>query len=99
VDDEERAVAATERYLKAGHAMQSGVAMEMNYSDAHAPKHLRVGVNSAQVDTGGLAALLIRKGVISDVEYREAIADMMEAEAARYEERLSERLGRKITLG
>lgn len=89
------------RWHAAAHAMQSGVAMEMEHADTiHAtePKHLRVGVNAALSDHAALALLLIAKGVITDQEYREAIALGMEAEQRRYEERLSAKLGVKITL-
>ena len=90
---------AQERYHQAAHAMQTGVAMEMQLSTRNTePKHLRVGINSALVDSAALAELLIRKGVITEAEYLEAIATAMEREAASYEQRLSEHYGRKITL-
>lgn len=81
--------------------MQSGVAMEMNYdSKSTEPKHLRVGVNSAMVESASLAELLINKGVITADEYLEAIAAGMEREAKRYETELSQRFGgANITLG
>lgn len=79
-----------ERYNIALHAMQTGVAawmgVDKNETD---PKHLRVGINSALCDTSALAKLLIAKGLIKEEEYLKAIADMMEAEVKRYEERLS----------
>lgn len=82
------------RYAAAAHAMQSGVAMEMNFDlSGVEPKHLRVGVNSALVAQGGLARLLIDKGLITEAEYTAAVADAMEAEVARYEEILRQRLG------
>jgi len=88
-----------QRYRAAAHAMQSGVAMEMNYRPQPTEaKHLRVGVNAAMVDQGALAKLLIAKGVFTEAEYLEALADAMEAEKHRYEEILSELLGKKITL-
>ena len=50
-----------QRYDAAAHAMQSGVAFEIGagVSRETEPKHLRVGVNSAMVDSAALAALLI----------------------------------------
>jgi fructose/tagatose bisphosphate aldolase len=89
-----------ERYEAAAHAMQTGVALEIEHgiSDASNPKHLRVGVNSAMVDTAGLAGLLISKGLITREEYVKAIADQMEAEAASYEQRIQARLGVNIRL-
>lgn len=89
-----------ERWEAAAHAMQSGVAMEMNHdSGPTSPKHLRVGVNTALVDHGSLVGLLVSKGVITHDEYVKAIADGMEEEKRRYEERLSKRFdGADITL-
>ncbi len=88
-----------ERYQAAAHAMQSGVAMEMNYdSKCTQPKHLRVGVNSALVDSSALAELLISKGVIAEDEYLDAIAAGMEREAESYRARLQDHFGTSITL-
>lgn len=90
---------ARQRYLAAAHAMQSGVAMEMNYdSTATEPKHLRVGVNSAMSDLGGLARLLIAKGIITEEEYFTAVADAMEAEKASYARHLTQRVGATVNL-
>lgn len=88
------------RYAAAAHAMQSGVKSEMELGSRDTePKHLRVGVNSALVDSAALAALLIAKGVITEDEYLEAIAAGMEREVTTYETRLSAALGTKVTLG
>jgi hypothetical protein len=79
------------RYDAAAHAMQTGVAYEMNKGardSATEPKHLRVGVNAAMADQEGLVRLLIRKGVITEEEYFEAVADSMEAELKRYQDRM-----------
>lgn len=87
------------RYEAAAHAMQSGVAAEMNYrSQPTEPKHLRVGINSAMVDHSALAKLLIDKGIITSAEYLAALADAMEAEHGRYEKHISELTGHKVTL-
>lgn len=93
---------ARERYADAAHAMQSGVKADMETDTrsqgATTPKHLRVGVNSALVDSAALAWLLVSKGVITEDEYLDALASGMEREARRYEALLSERHGTKITL-
>lgn len=83
------------RYHAAAHAMQSGVRLRMSsegvpddstfWPGETSPKHLRVGVNSAMSDMGGLSRLLIAKGVITEEEYLKAIADAMEEEVASYE--------------
>jgi hypothetical protein len=89
-----------DRWLKAAHAMQSGVqtAIELGLASDCTPKHLRVGVNVALRDQGSLVSLLIAKGVFTEAEYIGAIADGMEEEKARHELELSEKLGRPITL-
>lgn len=92
----------TERYMKAIHAMQTGVAAEMNIpstAPATSPKHLRVGVNSALINDAAVARLLIAKGVFTEEEYLNAVADEAEREKAIYEERLSKAYGRPVTLG
>ena len=88
------------RYRAAMHAVQSGVAAKMEYDGGEtSPKQLRVGVNSAMVEFGALAGLLMRKGVISEEEFHEALADAAEAEQRLYERWLSERTGAHIRLG
>lgn len=70
------------RYYIAAHRMQSAVAFQLaRGSDSASDKHLRVGVNSALVDSGSLAELLIAKGVITEEEYMRAVAGGMEREA------------------
>ncbi len=92
-----------DRYMRAMHAIQSGVAMEMNWNtQPTSPKHLRVGINAMLVDTGAMAQLLIAKGVITEDEYEKALADMAELEVKRYEELIREHYGTNgpnITLG
>lgn len=87
------------RYLAACHAMQSGVAAEMEIgSEDTSPKHLRVGVNSALCDQAALVRLLVEKGIVTEEEYAAAVTAEMEREVARYEERLSEHHGVRVTL-
>lgn len=88
------------RYHAAAHAMQTGVKIDQEGgSKDGTPKHLRVGVNSAMVDSAALAKLLMDKGIITELEYARTLAEGMEAERARYEKLLTERYGKKITLG
>ena len=83
-----------ERYRWAAHAMQSGVAMlQKKGDDSGSPKHLRVGVNAAMSDHGGLVRLLIEKGVFTEDEYARAVADGMEAEAESHRRLVAEKLG------
>lgn len=86
-------------YLEAAHAMQAGVAMKMNHDpEDTSPKHLRVGVNSAMVDTAAIVRLLVEKKIFSMEEFETTITDQMNKEAEMYEKELSERLGTKVTL-
>lgn len=96
-----KADAARRRYVAAAHAMQTGVAYVMEKDPSETtPKHLRVGVNSAMVDHGALAKLLIEKGIITEDEYFEALAEIMEAEAANYEKTVQDLYGSdRIKLG
>lgn len=88
-----------QRYIRALHGMQSGVATKMNYEKRETdPKHLRVGVNSSIINSSALAYLLINKGVITEEEWFKALADAMEDEKTMYEDRLTSILGAKITL-
>ncbi len=88
------------RYRRAAHAVQSGVATEQELgSQDGTPKHLRVGINTAKAEQAALARLLIAKGIFTELEYMEAMAEGMEAEQKLYEERLTQRLGRPVTLG
>lgn len=99
LSDEQRIKNAIGRYNAACHAMQSGVKFDQETgSNDGTPKHLRVGVNSALVNDFAIAKLLIAKGVITPVEYQEAVAEAMEEEVKRYEATLSKKLGSKISL-
>lgn len=85
------------RYLRASHAMQSGVAYSKDKTGQQ-PKHLRAGINVALRDLGSLTGLLIAKGLITREELAEALADGMEEEAAWYAEELSAQCGAPVTL-
>jgi hypothetical protein len=90
---------AMSRYNVAMHAVQSGIAMSENYDkELFSPKNTRVGITSAQVTDLAIGELLIKKGVISRLEYFEAVADAAESEKERWENELSSRLGKKVTL-
>lgn len=100
--EEEIIAEHTARYDRACHAMQSGVAMQMQMGGRLPeiePKHLRVGVNSAMAEHSALAQALIAKGIITKREYIAALADAMEREARSYEDRLTNAMGGvKVTL-
>ncbi len=97
--DEQRVASAIERYQRHMHGMQAGVAIDVADGEKNIePKHLRVGVNSAMVESSALAQLLISKGVITQVEYLEALANGAEAEHRSYEKTISERKNARISL-
>lgn len=91
---------ASKRYLRAVHAMQAGVSTLISFKECRSiePKHLRVGINSALVESSALAKLLIDKGVITMDEYENAMADAMEKEVRRYEEIIKKLTGKEIKL-
>lgn len=84
------------RYLAALHGLQSGVAWEMGTgtSAATEPKHLRVGVNSALIQQSAIVKLLVAAGIFTMEEWWKTLADEMEAEVKRYQDRANEAYGR-----
>ena len=83
------------RYETAMHAVQSAIALDIELHGANAAgadaKHLRTGINSALVDSWGLASLLIDKGVFTKGEYLASMA----AAAERERDAVTERMRRK----
>lgn len=81
----------TDRYYAAMQAMQAGVkithAAESGRGDT-SPVHLRVGVNAAMCDHAALVRLLMAKGLFTIEEYNKYLADEMEAEKKRYEDKI-----------
>ena len=62
----DRRRATRQAYVDKAHAMQTGVAIEMQHDDGPtSAKHLRVGINAAMSDQAGLVKLLIAKGTSS----------------------------------
>jgi hypothetical protein len=93
-ENQETVEEAQQRYLEAAHAMQSGVAMKMNYApEETGPKHLRVGVNSALVTTQAFAKLLCDKGILTLAEYFSTLADCMEEERDLYAREIRDHFG------
>lgn len=90
------------KYRALVHAMQSGVAMEIEKEGlagaAADPKHLRVGVNVAIVESSALWKLLLDKGIVTEDEMRDRLHEAHADEVARYEQHLSRLLGCEIKL-
>lgn len=90
---------AHKRYNSAAHAMQTGVAYSIGLDGSERePKHMRVGINSAMVNSHAVAELLIRKGVFTKDEYILQLADSMEMEVDRYKKYLKDKLGVEVEL-
>lgn len=94
--DEGKKALLTERYTRAAHRVQTAIAF-MPDQHNQTPKHMRVGIDLSKSDMGGLARLLISKGVFTETEYLEAIVEAAEQEAAAYENEVSVRYGINVT--
>lgn len=89
-----------QQYASLCHAMQSGVAFKMNIEPGETmPKHLRVGVNSAMVQSSALIRLLFQKGVVTEQEYWEMAVLVMQEEVDSYQRFLSDDTGANVSLG
>lgn len=87
------------RYQAKCHAMQTGVAMVMNF-DQHetTPKHLRTGVNVAMSDHGALVDMLVEQGIIDRLEYFKRLEKFMDQEVEVYVNIIQNKTGKKVTL-
>lgn len=84
-----------DRYTRAAQQLQTAVKLYSNYDSTDmGPIHLRVGINSSLVDSWTIAHLLIKKGIITELEYIEALAVEMEREVDRYKYKFKKYLGR-----
>lgn len=98
-------------YTELIHAMQSGCEYGVGGMTGNPPvgpqaalnrwreqKHLRVGVNSVNVSLGALSKLLVAKGLITDLEYIQAVVDELRAMVTQLEAEITQRFGMKVTL-
>ena len=88
----------SQAYSAAGHRIQTAIAVLMGRDPTYSavePKHLRTGIDLQKSDMGGLATLLIAKGVFTQDEYIEAITKAAEAEADGYETLVQAALGNR----
>lgn len=82
------------------HACMSGARFALEAGTAsNEPKHVRNGIDSALVSCAAMFNLLKKKGIITEIEYLEAMAEAWETEHRRYEKELSDHYGRNVTLG
>lgn len=77
------------------HAVQSGVKakMEAGISRETEPKHLRVGINNALLETSALTKIMIDKGLFTPDEYFSALNKLLAEEVKCYEDELTEHYG------
>lgn len=80
-----------------GHRVQSAIAFFEGRRDAFGErcaetesKHLRVGVNSALVETSALARLMFRKGLMNASEYYDTLIEAWEQEVDSYRARIKQ---------
>jgi hypothetical protein len=78
-----------------GHQVQSAIAFLMSHTASNGqrhpetePKHLRVGVNSAMVETAALGRLLLAKGIFTNTEYFEMLIKVWVEERDSYLQQL-----------
>lgn len=81
------------------HACLTGAKFALEAGTAsNEPKQVRNGIDSAMVSHAALVQLLIKKNIITEMEYIEAMAEAWETEQKRYEEELSKHFGKNIHL-
>lgn len=87
----------SQRYHAAAHGCQSATAFLMQQLGDNAAgadhKHLRVGLSMTLVDSAAIAQLLMRKGVIGELEYLEALALGAEKELERLTREVHDKTG------
>lgn len=89
----------SQEYSRLAHAVQSGVAVELNNGSRIAtPKYLRTGLNLVMRDLSSLCDLLIQKGLLTQEELEEAILKGVKEEIKLHEQLIEQRLGKKIKL-
>lgn len=89
-------------YKQAMHAVQTAIAFEIAMEGEEKaganPKHLRVGINSAMITDFAIANLLIKKGIITQEEYEEAVTEAANKEVDMLQKRLKDKYGLTTTL-
>lgn len=75
------------RYRELVHAMRSGVELDLMLrpDDGQLNKHLRMSIDVAMSDHAALTRILVSRGLITELEYHQALVDAMESEVKSYE--------------
>jgi hypothetical protein len=85
------------RIAEAQHGCQSAIAFEISRVGDNAAgcdhKHLRVGVDSALIDSGALQKTLIEAGLITEEHYFRNLAELWEKELADRTARVRKKTG------
>lgn len=94
------------RYEAAAHKVQTAIGFLIEHEKAFGvrfasvePKHMRTGIDLTKADQGSLTGLLIKKGLITEDELFEALAEGMEREAESYQKTVQEKVGQNVTIG
>lgn len=97
--DDDAVLEMQNRYTAAMHAVMTGVAAMMTFDSTEtSPKNLRVGTNSAILQTSALTKLLIDKGLITELEWWTTLAEFAENEVAIYQKALYDITGSEFYL-
>lgn len=70
----------------------------LQHFGAASPKHLRTGLNCVMADLGTLTQLLVEKGVLTWNEVHIRTLAGLRREVATYEQSLSKKFGKPVTL-
>ncbi len=98
MSEKEKVAELREQYRVLMHAVQTGVGYTLGFDSREGtPKNLRVGVNSALINQCAIVKLLINRGIITELEYWEAVVEQTKLEVASYEEKLGAVMG-NVTL-
>ena len=88
------------RYRRAAHAVQTATKMLANLIYGEASKDYvdnRTGLNIQMAEFGGLLDLLVRKGVITELERDETLIAALENEVQRHKVWIAEKMGGAAT--
>lgn len=90
---------AKNRYHEACHAVRRGVDRKWEFDSIDTnTTELRVAINGLIAESNAMAILLLDKGIFTEIEYFNGLADAMESIKSAYEGWLSSELGTRTKL-